>query len=126
MAKCEKCGKTKLEDAVCGICGGPLIKDGRHVTCPKCLRDVSGVCNGKCGGCYIATCVYGSYDCPEVWVLRHFRDDILSNSWFGRLFISIYYAVSPKIVELFGTKKWFYKLWKPILDILVCKLQKTA
>lgn len=21
-------------------------------------------------GCYIATCVYGSYDCPQVWTLR--------------------------------------------------------
>lgn len=28
-------------------------------------------------GCYIATCVYGSYDCPQVWILRRFRDDIL-------------------------------------------------
>lgn len=25
-------------------------------------------------GCYIATSVYGSYDCPEVWNLRCFRD----------------------------------------------------
>lgn len=25
-------------------------------------------------GCYVATCVYGSYDCPEVWTLRRFRD----------------------------------------------------
>lgn len=24
-------------------------------------------------GCYIATCVYGSYDCPQVWILRRFR-----------------------------------------------------
>src|SRR5699024_12626084 len=22
------------------------------------------------GGCYVATAVYGSYDCPEVWTLR--------------------------------------------------------
>ncbi|MFR9028073.1 MAG: DUF2726 domain-containing protein [Clostridium sp.] len=28
-------------------------------------------------GCYIATAVYGSYDCPQVWVLRRFRDQIL-------------------------------------------------
>lgn len=75
------------------------------------------------GGCYIATCVYGSYDCPEVWTLRRFRDNELSNLWLGRQFIRIYYAVSPKIVELFGDQKWFSKLWKPIIDKIVHKLQ---
>jgi uncharacterized protein (TIGR02145 family) len=75
-------------------------------------------------GCYIATAVYGSYDCPEVWTLRRFRDNELSNLWLGRCFIRIYYAVSPKIVELFGNKKWFSKLWKPIIDKIVRKLQK--
>jgi len=77
------------------------------------------------GGCYVATCVYGSYDCPEVWTLRRFRDNELSNLWIGRCFIRIYYATSPKIVELFGNKKWFSKLWKPIIDKIVCKLQKN-
>lgn len=38
-------------------------------------------------GCYIATCVYGSYDAPEVLVLRDFRDNELSKNIFGRLFI---------------------------------------
>jgi len=77
------------------------------------------------GGCYIATCVYGSYDCPEVWTLRQFRDNELSNSWLGRQFIRIYYAISPKIVELFGSKKWFTRLWRSIIDKIVCKLQKN-
>ena len=35
-------------------------------------------------GCYIATCVYGSYDCPEVWTLRRFRDCTLEKTWYGR------------------------------------------
>ena len=26
------------------------------------------------GGCYVATAVYGSYDCPQVWTLRRYRD----------------------------------------------------
>lgn len=76
----------------------------------------------KRGGCYVATCVYGSYDCPQVWTLRRFRDNILSNSVFGRLFIKAYYAISPTIVELFGSYKWFHKMWKAPLDKLVQKL----
>ena len=78
------------------------------------------------GGCYIATCVYGSYDCPEVWILRRYRDSDLSASWFGRCFIQIYYAVSPKIVGLFGNKKWFSSLWKPVLNKFVCKLLQSS
>ena len=30
--------------------------------------------NPSNGACYVATAVYGSYDCPEVWTLRRFRD----------------------------------------------------
>ena len=32
------------------------------------------------GGCYVATCVYGSYDCPQVWTLRRFRDNTLAET----------------------------------------------
>lgn len=77
-------------------------------------------------GCYVATCVYGSYDCPEVWTLRRFRDDILSESAFGRLFIKCYYAVSPTAVRLFGNYKWFHKLLKTPLDKLVNKLNSNG
>ena len=38
-------------------------------------------------GCYVATAVYGSYDCPQVWTLRRFRDDTLAETWYGRAFI---------------------------------------
>ena len=34
-------------------------------------------------GCYIATAVYGTYDCPELWVLRRFRDYGLRKSTIG-------------------------------------------
>lgn len=74
-------------------------------------------------GCYVATCVYGSYDCPEVWTLRRFRDDTLAGTWYGRAFIRLYYAVSPTAVKLFGKTKWFVGFWKKRLDKLVAKLQ---
>lgn len=77
----------------------------------------------KSGGCYIATAVYGSYDCPEVWTLRRFRDYSLAETWYGKLFILAYYAISPTLVRLFGKCKWFNNLWKPILGRMVNKLR---
>lgn len=79
--------------------------------------------NIKKAGCYVATCVYGSYNCSEVWTLRRYRDNILASKWYGRLFIRIYYAISPVIVNLFGKTKWFKKIWKKRLDHMVKKLQ---
>jgi len=80
----------------------------------------------KISGCYVATAVYGSYDCPEVWTLRRFRDDILAESAAGRLFIHCYYAVSPTLVKWFGKTEWFRKLWRGQLDALVKKLQEDG
>lgn len=71
------------------------------------------------GGCYIATSVYGSYDCPEVWVLRRFRDYSLSRRVCGRILIKIYYAISPSLVRLFGNAEWFRHFWRTKLDVFI-------
>ena len=77
-------------------------------------------------GCYVATAVYGSYDCPEVWTLRRFRDDTLDRTWYGRAFIRAYYAVSPTLVRWFGTTGWFRSLFKAPLDRFVRKLRQRG
>lgn len=74
------------------------------------------------GGCYIATAVYGSYDCPQVWTLRRFRDNKLAETWYGRLLIYIYYTVSPTLVKWFGQTEWFKRIWKGNLDRMVANL----
>lgn len=79
--------------------------------------------DSKKNGCYIATCIYGSYDCPEVWTLRRFRDDSLQRNCLGRIFIKLYYAVSPMIVKMLGDKKIFKTLGKKYLDALIIRLQ---
>lgn len=80
----------------------------------------------KLNGCYIATCVYGSYDCPEVWTLRRFRDNSLGTTCYGKLAIKLYYAISPTIIKLFGRTKWFNKFWEKTLNRLVNKLQNNG
>lgn len=82
--------------------------------------------NQRRGGCYIATAVYGSYDCPEVWVLRRYRDYKLRKTIFGRVFIKTYYSISPILVKLFGKTKWFQKIWRNKLDKMVCSLKEEG
>ena len=77
-------------------------------------------------GCYIATCVYGSYDCPQVWTLRRFRDHSLAKTIAGRFFVRVYYMISPSLVKRFGGTLWFKRIWKSALDILVKKLNKDG
>ena len=86
----------------------------------------SGEFGGGGGGCYVATAVYGSYDCPEVWTLRRFRDNTLAKTWYGKAFIRTYYAVSPTLVKWFGKKEWFRNMWKPKLDRMVKRLNASG
>ncbi|MBQ9848389.1 MAG: hypothetical protein IJO64_04960 [Clostridia bacterium] len=90
--------------------------------------NTSGGSNGSggSGGCYVATAVYGSYDCPQVWTLRRYRDYTLAETWYGRAFIKTYYAISPTLVKWFGHTKWFKKMWQGKLDRMVAKLQANG
>ncbi len=78
------------------------------------------------GGCYVATAVYGSYDCPEVWTLRRYRDHTLAKTWYGRAFIRTYYAISPTLVKWFGRTDWFKNMWRGTLDRMVNDLQNDG
>ena len=90
--------------------------------------DLFGGYSGKnsSGACYVATCVYGSYDCPQVWTLRRYRDLHLYKSVFGRLFVKFYYAVSPAVVRLFGQNRFIRTVWKHLLDRWVLRLNKNG
>lgn len=78
------------------------------------------------GSCYIATAVYGSYDCPQVWTLRRYRDFVLAKTWYGRLFIKTYYLISPSVVKHFGHIVWIRNIWKKPLDRMVMNLNKQG
>lgn len=90
------------------------------------VLDASKKSKKKKNGCYIATCVYGSYDCPEVWILRRYRDKVLRKTRCGRLFVSAYYAISPKIVKLFGKSEAFKRICKIRLDKFILKLKSAG
>ena len=74
------------------------------------------------GGCYIATMAYGDYDHPQVIELRKYRDQVLLKKYFGKLFVKIYYSVSPHLVKKLKNQNKINKLITSLLDRLIEKI----
>lgn len=123
----------------CSICGYIYNGDTPPEKCPICkapaekfeMQEISvtpnnSYNNSTSNGCYVATAIYGSYDCPEVWTLRRYRDLTLDEIWYGRLFIKTYYAVSPTFVKYLSNVKLFNTQGKKVLDKWVAKLNKEG
>ncbi|GCA91115.1 CFI-box-CTERM domain-containing protein [Microcystis aeruginosa] len=72
-----------------------------------------------CDHCFIATAVYGTYESPQVIKLRHFRDEKLRMYLLGKLFILIYYKLSPPLARWLKDSPNFAKPVRHILDMLV-------
>ncbi len=89
---------------------------------PQLVSPIEGGTGAKIGACYIATAVYGSYDCKQVRILRMYRDNTLSKKWYGEIFIRFYYLVSPVIVRYLGESKLFKRFWKRILDSFIKRM----
>lgn len=104
----------------------PTYQAPQNQTAEDVMKSITATTADSSGGCYIATAVYGSYDCPQVWTLRRFRDNALATTWYGRLFIHAYYATSPTVVKLFGRTNWFQRFCKERLDSFVCNLRKSG
>lgn len=73
----------------------------------------------KSEGCYIATMAYGDYDHPSVIVLRQFRDEKLLTNYWGSVFVSFYYWISPKLVKVLTGHKRVNTIIRVSLDKIV-------
>jgi hypothetical protein len=73
------------------------------------------------GGCYIATATFGSYHHPTVLLYRNFRDNFLDRTFWGKLFIRLYYSISPSVAKIVGRYK-FLKYFSCKLLTLFSKL----
>lgn len=74
-------------------------------------------------GCYIATVVYGNPLSKEVIHFKLYRDTVLLNNFWGRLFVKTYYFTSPTISKYLKNKPKTNRFIKRyILDILYKKI----
>ena len=78
---------------------------------------------GGGGGCFIATAAFGSYHAPEVILLQKFRDRILLASEPGRLFVALYYRVSPPIADFISRDDALKRATRLSLKPLIFSIQ---
>ena len=72
--------------------------------------------------CYIATIIYNNYNSKEVYLLREYRDAVLSDKIYGRLFIHIYYTSSPLLKPIVKNSKLIQNIIRYFLDKFIIKL----
>jgi len=73
--------------------------------------------------CFVATAVYGA-DAWQTNSLRDFRDERLVSSRIGRLCVSAYYRLSPRLAYMAEKRPMFGRLSKFILDRIVDRISK--
>jgi hypothetical protein len=130
MFQCLRCKSHYLLESCSNCDGTQFMATTRGVFCAQCERGFSSWSCSQCGtenpatktffgltkkgGCFIATAVYGSYDSPEVKLLRLFRDQTLFMNDWGRHVVRVYYEVSPRIA-------WFLRQhhrWRHLTRVL--------
>jgi len=74
--------------------------------------------------CFIATEIYGK-ESYEVNLLRIWRDEFLQKNKSGRIFMQIYYVLSPKIVKIMRKFYFFKKVIIIIVNQFVIIIKKN-
>lgn len=81
-------------------------------------------------GCFIATATLGSYDAPDVFRLREFRDTILVRTFNGRGFVRFYYKYGPAVAEVIEKSDVLkmvarYMLIKPVVFLVSLSQERS-
>lgn len=98
------------------------LADGHYSECMMIETEIINFkkfVDSKKGGCYIATMAYGDYDHENVIILRRYRDNILNKYFLGRIFIKVYYELSPKLVALLKGNERVNSCIKKTLNLFI-------
>ncbi len=92
---------------------------------PKAFKDAYEKIRIEAKGCYIATLCFGTLDTRTI-ALRTYRDTVLINNLFGRIFIYLYQAISPFFVKTIITFPFLNKLLEPFLSRVISFYMKLS
>ncbi|WP_152456524.1 CFI-box-CTERM domain-containing protein [Microbulbifer sp. THAF38] len=73
--------------------------------------------------CFVATHLYG-INHPNTCLLRVYRDQQLASHFRGRVFIRIYYALSPLLVIASRKFPMFSRVMRYFVDRQICRIQE--
>jgi tetratricopeptide (TPR) repeat protein len=77
--------------------------------------------------CFIATAAYESSECAELNILRGYRDEVLLESIAGRVFVRVYYTLSPSIASWISRSPRIKLVVRAIvLDPIVALLKRRS
>lgn len=109
--------KNLINTGTCPMCGHiPTANDYKFTehndhrlqfsVCYQCYseRQVNLKNLAKASKCYIATICYESITVDEVTAFRAYRDNVLLKNIMGRVFVYIYYFISPSIANFLINK----------------------
>jgi hypothetical protein len=65
--------------------------------------------------CFIVTTTMGDINHPVVVDFRRYRDEVLLNTFIGRLFINIYYRIGPLLSKVIKTNSFLFTISKKIV-----------
>ncbi|MDQ3015122.1 MAG: restriction endonuclease [Bacteroidota bacterium] len=100
--------------------GGKVMMTTHIRTDPPVTTHLSGKLKGE--ACYFITYCY-SRQSPQYSMMIQYRDQVLSSTWLGKLFISAYYILSPLVIRLANHFPFIDKFIRAITSRIVTKIE---
>ena len=107
----------------CKYCNRNLTEDEKF--CRYCEQDVSKLQEeAEKPKCFIVGAVFGerSY---EVMFLRNFKDDVLHKFLLGKIFIFVYYKISPSIARAVERNKVMKRFLRRMIRVIIGVIRKV-